>query len=114
VGVKKLEAIIRPFKVQDVTSALADAGVTGVTVSEVKGFGRQKGRVEIYRSMEYSIGFVPKVKVEVAVPDALVPLALEVLERAARSGRIGDGKLFVEDVEAAIRIRTGERGADAL
>lgn len=111
---KKLEAIIRPFKVDDVTAALAAAGVTGITVSEVKGFGRQKGHVEIYRSAEYSIDFVPKVKVELFVPDALAGAALEALERAARSGRIGDGKVFLGEVNVAVRIRTGERGDDAL
>ena len=111
---KKLEAIIRPFKLQEVTAALAAAGVTGVTVSEVRGFGRQKGHVEVYRSNEYSIDFVPKVKVEVAVPDELIRHAIEALEGAARSGRVGDGKLFLGDVEAAVRIRTGERGGDAL
>ena len=111
---KRLEAIIRPFKVQDVAAALAAAGITGVTWSEVKGFGRQKGHVEIYRSAEYSIDFVPKVKLEVTVPDALVAIALEVLEGAARSGRVGDGKMFVGAVESAVRIRTGERGSAAL
>jgi nitrogen regulatory protein PII len=114
VTVKKLEAVIRPFKVDDVTAALAAVGVTGVTVSEVRGYGRQKGHVEIYRSAEYATEFVPKVKLEVAVPDELAGRALEALERAARSGRIGDGKVFVGALEGAVRIRTGERGGGAL
>jgi nitrogen regulatory protein PII len=112
--VKKLEAVIRPFKVDDVTAALAALGVTGVTVSEVRGYGRQKGHTEVYRSAEYATEFVPKVKVEVAVPDAIAGAAVEALRRAARSGRIGDGKVFVGSLEGAVRIRTGERGGDAL
>jgi nitrogen regulatory protein PII len=112
--VKKLEAIIRTFKLQEVTVALVAAGVTGVTATEVRGFGRQKGHVEVYRSREFSIDFVPKVKLEVAVPDELMPQALEALEAAARCGRVGDGKLYFGCLETIVRIRTGERGGAAL
>jgi nitrogen regulatory protein P-II 1 len=112
--VKKIEAIIKPFKLDDVKDALHDVGVSGITVVEVKGFGRQKGHTELYRGAEYVIDFLPKVKVEVVVEDSLVDNVVEAIENAARTGRIGDGKIFVIDVEQAIRIRTGDRGADAI
>jgi nitrogen regulatory protein P-II 1 len=112
--VKKIEAIIKPFKLDDVKDALHDVGVSGITVAEVKGFGRQKGHTELYRGAEYVIDFLPKVKVEVVVEDSLVDNVVEAIENAARTGRIGDGKIFVIDVEQAIRIRTGDRGADAI
>ena len=111
---KKIEAIIKPFKLDDVKDALHDVGVSGITVSKVKGFGRQKGHTELYRGAEYVIDFLPKVKVEVVVEDSLVDNVVEAIESAARTGRIGDGKIFVIDVEQAIRIRTGDRGADAI
>jgi nitrogen regulatory protein P-II 1 len=112
--VKKIEAIIKPFKLDDVKDALHDVGVSGITVSEVKGFGRQKGHTELYRGAEYVIDFLPKVKVEVVVEDNLVENVIEAIENAARTGRIGDGKIFIIPVEQAIRIRTGDRGADAI
>jgi nitrogen regulatory protein P-II 1 len=112
--VKKLEAIIKPFKLDEVKLALAEIGVAGLTVIEVKGYGRQKGHNEVYRGAEYVVDFLPKVKLEIVVPDALVGQALEVIERTAKTGRIGDGKLFVGAVEEAIRVRTGERGEEAL
>ncbi len=111
---KKIEAIIKPFKLDDVKDALHDVGVSGLTVSEVKGFGRQKGHTELYRGAEYVIDFLPKVKIEVVVEANLVDRAVEAIENAARTGRIGDGKIFVIDIEQAIRIRTGDRGADAV
>ena len=111
---KKVEAIIKPFKLDDVKDALHDAGVSGITVSEVKGFGRQKGHTELYRGAEYVVDFLPKVKVEVVVDDDQVDRVCEAIEVAARTGRIGDGKIFVLDVSQAIRIRTGDRGADAI
>ena len=114
VEVKKVEAIIKPFKLDDVKDALHDAGVSGITVTEVKGFGRQKGHTELYRGAEYVIDFLPKVKVEVIVEDSMVENVIEAIENAARTGRIGDGKIFVLNVEEAIRIRTGERGPDAI
>ena len=113
-AVKKIEAIIKPFKLDDVKDALHDVGVSVITVSEVKGFGRQKGHTELYRGAEYVIDFLPKVKVEVVVEDSLVDNVVEAIENAARTGRIGDGKIFVIEVEQAIRIRTGDRGADAI
>jgi nitrogen regulatory protein P-II 1 len=113
-GVKKIEAIIKPFKLDDVKDALHEVGVSGLTVAEVKGFGRQKGHTELYRGAEYVIDFLPKVKVEVVVEDNQVENVIEAIENAARTGRIGDGKIFVIDVEQAIRIRTGDRGADAI
>jgi nitrogen regulatory protein P-II 1 len=112
--VKKLEAIIKPFKLDEVKIALAEIGVAGLTVIEVKGYGRQKGHNEVYRGAEYVVDFLPKVKLEIVVPDALVAQAVEVIERTAKTGRIGDGKLFVGGVDEAIRVRTGERGEDAL
>ena len=112
--VKKIEAIIKPFKLDDVKDALHEVGVSGITVGEVKGFGRQKGHTELYRGAEYVIDFLPKVKIEVVVEDSLVDNVVEAIENAARTGRIGDGKIFVFDVQQAIRIRTGDRGADAI
>ena len=111
---KKIEAIIKPFKLDDVKDALHEVGVSGITVTEVKGFGRQKGQTEIYRGAEYHVNFLPKVKVEVVIEDSLVENVVEAIENAARTGRIGDGKIFVSDVEQAIRIRTGDRGNDAI
>ena len=114
VRVKKIEAIIKPFKLDEVKEALHEVGVSGITVTEAKGFGRQKGHTELYRGAEYVIDFLPKVKVEVVVEDSLAENVIEAIENAARTGRIGDGKIFVLDVEQAIRIRTGDRGADAI
>jgi nitrogen regulatory protein P-II 1 len=111
---KKIEAIIKPFKLDDVKNALHEVGVTGMTVTEVKGFGRQKGHAEIYRGAEYVIDFLPKVKIEVVLDDILVERALQAIQDAARTDQIGDGKIFVVSIEQAIRIRTGERGADAI
>ena len=111
---KKIEAIIKPFKLDDVKSALSEIGVTGMTVSEVRGFGRQKGHTEIYRGAEYTVDFLPKVKIEVVVEDELTPRAIEVVQQAARTYKIGDGKIFVSNVEEAVRIRTGERGPAAV
>ena len=109
-----ITAIIKPFKLDDVRDALAEVGVTGITVTEVKGFGRQKGHTELYRGAEYVVDFLPKVKVEVVLEDNLVERAVEAIQQAAHTGRIGDGKIFVSSIEEAIRIRTGERGAEAL
>jgi len=111
---KKIEAIIKPFKLEEVKDALNKAGVTGMTVVEVKGYGRQKGHVELYRGAEYDVSFVPKVKVEVVVADAMVEKTLAVIEETAKTGKIGDGKLFVYEVTEAVRIRTGERGETAI
>ncbi len=111
---KLIEAIIKPFKLDEVKDALLDIGVQGMTVTEVKGFGRQKGHKETYRGTEYTIEFVPKVKIEVAVADAQVPKVLETITRAAKTGSIGDGKIFVRDLSSAVRIRTGEAGDSAL
>ncbi len=111
---KKIEAIIKPFKLDDVREALADAGITGMTVTEVKGFGRQKGHTEIYRGAEYAVDFLPKVKLELVLPDERVDQAVEVIVQSAHSGKIGDGKIFVFSCEEAVRIRTGERGNSAL
>lgn len=111
---KLITAIIKPFKLEDVRRAVAEAGVQGMTVTEVKGFGRQKGHTELYRGAEYSVDFVPKTKVEVAVPDALVEQVVEAIVSAAATGSIGDGKVFVSDLDSAIRIRTGETGDQAL
>jgi nitrogen regulatory protein P-II 1 len=112
--VKKVEAIIKPFKLDEVKQALSEVGVAGLTATEVKGFGRQKGHTELYRGAEYVVDFLPKVKVEVVVSDQLVGRVVEVIERAAKTGRIGDGKIFVVPVDEVIRIRTGERGDEAL
>jgi nitrogen regulatory protein P-II 1 len=111
---KRIEAIIKPFKLDDVKSALHEIGVTGVSVSEIKGFGRQKGHTEVYRGAEYAVEFVPKLKLEVVVAAESVPATVERIVTAARTGKIGDGKIFVHDVEEAVRIRTGERGREAL
>ena len=111
---KKIEAIVKPFKMEDVKDALAEIGVEGMTVSEVKGFGRQKGHTEIYRGSEYTVDFLPKVKFEIVLTDDRAQRAVEVISRAARTGKIGDGKVFVSHVEQAIRIRTNERGAEAV
>ncbi len=111
---KKVEAIIKPFKLDDVTDALHGVGVSGITVTEVKGFGRQKGHTELYRGAEYVVDFLPKVKLEIVLPDAMVDNAVEAIRKAAQTGRIGDGKIFVSTVEEAIRIRTGETGSDAI
>jgi nitrogen regulatory protein P-II 2 len=111
---KLITAIIRPFKLDEVREALSQAGVSGITVTEVKGFGRQKGHTELYRGAEYVVDFLPKVKLEAAMDDVLVERAIEAIERAARTGKIGDGKVFVFDLLEAVRIRTGESGAEAL
>lgn len=111
---KKIEAIVKPFKLDEVKEALQDVGLQGITVTEAKGFGRQKGHTELYRGAEYVVDFLPKVKVEVVVPDALADKAVEAIRAAAQTGRIGDGKIFVYPIEQAIRIRTGESGDDAL
>jgi nitrogen regulatory protein P-II 1 len=111
---KKIEAIVKPFKLDEVREALSEIGVTGLTVTEVKGFGRQKGHTELYRGAEYVVDFLPKVKVEVVVGDALVEKAMDAIVRAARTGKIGDGKIFVTDVGQVVRIRTGETGEDAV
>jgi len=111
---KKVEAIIKPFKLDDVKDALGEIGVHGLTAVEVKGFGRQKGHTELYKGAEYVVDFLPKVKLEVVVDDDQVAKVVEAIERAARSGKIGDGKIFVIPVDEAVRIRTGERGVDAL
>ena len=111
---KKIEAIVKPFKLDEVREALSEIGVTGLTVTEVKGFGRQKGHTELYRGAEYVVDFLPKVKVEVIVGDALVERAIEALVKAARTGKIGDGKIFVTAVDQVVRIRTGESGEQAI
>ncbi len=111
---KLIEAIIKPFKLDEVKDALNGVGVMGITVSEVKGFGRQKGHTELYRGAEYVVDFIPKVTLQIAVPDDLVAKVLETIENAAKTGRIGDGKIFVMPLEEAIRIRTGEKGNEAL
>ena len=111
---KQITAIIKPFKLEEVREALADVGVSGLTVTEVKGFGRQKGHTELYRGAEYVVDFLPKVKVEVVLQDALVERAIDAIVKAARTGKIGDGKIFVTDVEQVIRIRTGESGEAAI
>ena len=111
---KKVEAVIKPFKLDEVKEALTDLGVSGITVTEAKGFGRQKGHTELYRGAEYVVDFLPKVKLEVVVEDGLAERVVEAIATAARTGRIGDGKIFVLDVDQAIRIRTGDRGADAV
>ena len=111
---KLVTAIIKPFKLDDVREALSGVGVTGITVTEVKGFGRQKGHTELYRGAEYVVDFLPKVKLEVVLSDEMLPKALEAIQKAAKTGRIGDGKIFITTVEEAIRIRTGETGTDAI
>ena len=111
---KKIEAVIKPFKLDDVKEALQEIGLQGLTVTEAKGFGRQKGHTELYRGAEYVVDFLPKIKIELVAPDARIDAAVEAIQNAARTGRIGDGKIFITPVESAIRIRTGESGDDAL
>ncbi len=111
---KKIEAIIKPFKLDEVKSALAEAGIQGLTVSEVKGFGRQKGHTELYRGSEYTIDFLPKVKIEIVVPNDKCDKVVETIQSAAKTGRIGDGKIFIVSIDEVIRIRTGERGEAAI
>ncbi len=111
---KMIAAVIKPFKLDEVREALSTIGVQGITVTEVKGFGRQKGHTELYRGAEYVVDFLPKVKIEVAVPDALAEQVIDAIETAARTGKIGDGKVFVFNLEEVVRIRTGETGKDAL
>ena len=111
---KKIEAIIKPFKLDDVVEALSEIGVEGVSVSEIRGFGRQKGRTEIYKGAEYVVDFLPKTKLEIVVNDALADSAVEAILRSAHTGKIGDGKIFVMDIESAVRIRTGEKDEDAV
>ena len=111
---KKIEAVIKPFKLDEVKDALHEVGLQGITVVEAKGFGRQKGHTELYRGAEYVVDFLPKVKIEVVCDDAVVERAVEAIVTAARTGRIGDGKIFVTNVEEAVRIRTGERGSEAV
>ncbi len=111
---KKIEAVIKPFKLDEVREALAEVGVEGMTVSEVKGFGRQKGHTEIYRGSEYTVDFLPKIKLEIVVPDENTEKSIEAISKSANTGKIGDGKIFVSEIEQAIRIRTGETGPEAL
>lgn len=111
---KKIEAIIKPFKLDEVKEALNDLGLKGLTVTEAKGFGRQKGHTELYRGAEYVVDFLPKVKIEVVLEDGQVDRAIEAIEQAAKTGRIGDGKIFVSTIDEVVRIRTGERGAEAV
>ena len=111
---KKIEAIIKPFKLDEVKEALHEVGLQGITVTEAKGFGRQKGHTELYRGAEYVVDFLPKVKIEVVMEDTLVERAIEAIQTAAHTGRIGDGKIFVSTIDEAIRIRTGEKGKDAI
>lgn len=111
---KKIEAIIKPFRLDDVREALTESGITGMTVTEVKGFGRQKGHTEIYRGAEYAVDFLPKIKLELVLADEQVDNAVEIIIQAARSGKIGDGKIFVSPIEHAVRIRTGETGDEAI
>ncbi len=111
---KKIEAIIKPFKLDEVKEALHEIGVKGLTVTEAKGFGRQKGHTELYRGAEYVVDFLPKVKIEVVVEDSLLERAVEAIQQAAHTGRIGDGKIFVSSIDEALRIRTGEKGTEAI
>jgi nitrogen regulatory protein P-II 1 len=111
---KLIEAIIKPFKLDEVKDALNEIGIEGITVSEVKGFGRQKGHTELYRGAEYVVDFIPKIKMEIAVSDEMLPKVIETIQNSARTGRIGDGKIFVLDLEDAVRVRTGEKGTDAI
>jgi nitrogen regulatory protein P-II 1 len=113
-GMKKIEAIIKPFKLDEVKEALQEVGLQGITVTEAKGFGRQKGHTELYRGAEYVVDFLPKVKIEVVLGDDMLEKAVDAIRRAAQTGRIGDGKIFVSNIEEAIRIRTGESGIDAI
>ena len=111
---KKIEAIIKPFKLDDVKEALNEAGIQGMTITEVKGYGRQKGHKEIYRGAEYVVDFIPKIKIEIVVDDAITGKVVDAINSAAKTGKIGDGKIFVLPVEEAIRVRTGEKGSDAI
>lgn len=111
---KKIEAVIKPFKLDEVKEALQEVGLQGITVIEAKGFGRQKGHTELYRGAEYVVDFLPKVKIEVVLPDELLDKAVEAIQTSAKTGRIGDGKIFVSNIDEAIRIRTGETGDDAI
>ena len=111
---KMVEAIVKPFKLDEVKEALTKAGIQGMTVEEVKGFGRQKGHTELYRGAEYSVDFLPKVKIQILAPDELAPKIVGVITDAARTGKIGDGKIFVTTIDEVVRIRTGEKGADAI
>jgi len=111
---KKIEAIVKPFKLEEVKDALGEVGITGMTVSEVKGFGRQKGHTEIYRGSEYTVDFLPKIKIELVLPDTQAESAVAVIIKSAKTGKIGDGKVFISDVEEAIRIRTEEKGEMAI
>ena len=111
---KKVEAIIKPFKLDDVREALSSVGVSGITMTEVRGFGRQKGHKELYRGAEYNVDFLPKVKIEMVIPDALAEIVVETIQTHAKTGKIGDGKIFVFDVEQVIRIRTGETDEEAI
>ena len=111
---KKVEAIIKPFKLDEVKEALNEIGIQGITISEVKGFGRQKGHTELYRGAEYVVDFIPKIKLEIIVSDSILPQVIEAIEKSAKTGRIGDGKIFIIPLEEAVRIRTGEKGADAI
>ena len=113
-AMKKIEAIIKPFKLDEVKEALQEVGVQGITVTEAKGFGRQKGHTELYRGAEYVVDFLPKVKIEIVLPDDHVERAVDAIQKAARTGRIGDGKIFISTIEEVIRIRTGETGQDAI
>jgi nitrogen regulatory protein P-II 1 len=113
-AMKKIEAIIKPFKLDEVKEALQEVGLQGITVTEAKGFGRQKGHTELYRGAEYVVDFLPKVKIEIVLSDDMMDKAIEAIRRAAQTGRIGDGKIFVSNIEEAIRIRTGESGLDAI
>lgn len=113
-SIKLVTAIIKPFKLEEVREALADANITGLTVSEVKGFGRQKGHTELYRGAEYVVDFLPKIKIDIVIPAEQVEAAIEAITAAARTGKIGDGKIFVREVEQVIRIRTGEEGESAI
>lgn len=113
-GMKLIEAIIKPFKLDEVKDALNEIGIEGITVCEVKGFGRQKGHTELYRGAEYVVDFIPKVKLEIAVADELVAKVVETIQNTARTGRIGDGKIFILSLDEAVRIRTGEKGTDAI
>ena len=111
---KKIEAIIKPFKLDEVKEALHEVGIQGITVLEAKGFGRQKGHTELYRGAEYVVDFLPKVKIEVVIEDSMLDAVLEAVQAAAKTGRIGDGKIFISSIDEAIRIRTGEKGAEAV
>lgn len=111
---KKIEAIIKPFKLDDVVDALSEVGVEGVSVTEIRGFGRQKGRTEVYKGAEYVVDFLPKIKLEVVIPDGIADAAVEAIRKSAHTGKIGDGKIFVYEVAAALRIRTGEKNEEAL